>query len=86
MKIGWQGCVLSVVALLLLIPLGYFGVFVFFAAAFNDNGSPDGYAMVDRGLLYLKIGLGVGGVLFVGGVAWAIRGSGQPVEPPDSTP
>jgi len=74
MNVRGNGCLLSVVALLLLIPLGLFALLVF-GLGFNDNGSQAGTAAAERGVLYLKIALGIITVLFLAGLVWALSGT-----------
>ena len=83
MKIRWSGCLVSVLGLLLLIPLVYYGGFLLFAISFNDNGSQDGLDFFHRGELYIKLGLGLAALLFFGGVYWMF--SAGPPEPEDES-
>jgi len=62
-----------VVSLLLLIPLGLYALLVL-GLGFNDTGSQAGTDAAERGLLYLRIALGVLTVLFLAGLAWALSG------------
>jgi len=74
MKIRWSGCLVSVLGLLLLVPLVPYAVTMFVFQIFNDTGSRETTAVVDHGLLLVKLGLGLAALLFFGGLFWTFSG------------
>jgi len=73
-KIRWSGCLVSVLGLLLLVPLFPSALTLFAFQIFNDTGSSETTAVVDHGLLLVKLGLWLAALLFFGGLFWMCSG------------